>query len=409
MRILIYSYNYAPEPIGIAPLITELAEGLVKRGHEVRVVTGMPNYPERQIYEGYRGKLYLTEKTNGVAVQRSYVWIRPQPSLIDRLLLEVTFVLTSFVHALKGKRPDVILLTAPPLPVSVPAALLGWIHRTPVVLNLQDILPEAAVHVGLLQNPKLIRIFEFLEKFAYRTATKISVIADGFVDNLLNKGVPKEKIEQISNWVDVDFIRPLPKENNEFRATHQLSDKFVVLYSGNIALTQGLETVISAAVHLLHIPDIAIVIVGEENALERLRQYRDTCKATNVILLPFQPRAKLPEMLAAADIGLVVQKSNVISFNMPSKIPLLLASGRAIVASVPATGTAARAIQQTGSGIIIPPEDPAALAATIEDLYYNPDKVKQLGEKSRQYAMENYSFEQALDRYEKLFAAIQKH
>jgi colanic acid biosynthesis glycosyl transferase WcaI len=369
----------------------------------------MPNYPERQIYEGYRGKLYLTEKTNGVAVQRSYVWIRPQPSLIDRLLLEVTFVLTSFVHALKGKRPDVILLTSPPLPVSVPAALLGWIHRTPVVLNLQDILPDAAVHVGLLKNPKLIRIFEVLEKFAYRTATKISVIADGFVDNLLNKGVPKDKIEQISNWVDVDFIRPLPKENNEFRATHQLSDKFVVLYSGNIALTQGLETVISAAVHLLHIPEIAIVIVGEENALERLRQYRDTCKATNVILLPFQPRAKLPEMLAAADIGLVVQKSNVISFNMPSKIPLLLASGRAIVASVPATGTAARAIQQSGSGIIIPPEDPAALAATIEELYYNPDKVKQLGEKSRHYAMENYSFEQALDRYEKLFAAIQKH
>jgi len=409
MRILIYSYNYAPEPIGIAPLITELAEGLVKRGHEVRVVTGMPNYPERQIYEGYRGKLYLTEKMNGVAVQRSYVWIRPQPSLIDRLLLEVTFVLTSFVHALKGKHPDVILLTAPPLPVSVPAALLAWIHRTPVVLNLQDILPDAAVHVGLLKNPKLIRIFEVLEKFAYRTATKISVIADGFVDNLLNKGVPKEKIEQISNWVDVDFIRPLPKENNEFRATHQLSDKFVVLYSGNIALTQGLETVISAAVHLLHIPDIAIVIVGEENALERLQQYRDTCKATNVTLLPLQPRAKLPEMLAAADIGLVVQKSNVISFNMPSKIPLLLASGRAIVASVPATGTAARAIQQSGSGIIIPPEDPAALAATIEELYYNPDKVKQLGEKSRQYAMENYSFEQALDRYEKLFAAIQKH
>ena len=409
MRILIYSYNYAPEPIGIAPLITELAEGLVKRGHEVRVVTGMPNYPERQIYEGYRGKLYLTEKTNGVAVQRSYVWIRPEPNLIDRLLLEVTFVLTSFVHALKGKHPDVILLTAPPLPVSVPAALLAWIHRTPVVLNLQDILPEAAVHVGLLQNPKLIRIFEVLEKFAYRTATKISVIADGFVDNLLNKGVPKDKIEYIPNWVDVDFIRPLPKENNEFRATHQLSDKFVVLYSGNIGLTQGLETVINAAVHLLHIPDIAIVIVGEEHALERLQQYCDTCKATNVTLLPFQRRAKLPEMLAAADIGLVVQKSNVISFNMPSKIPLLLASGCAIVASVPATGTAARAIQQSGGGIIIPPEDPAALAATIEELYYNPDKVKQLGEKSRQYAVENYTFEQALDRYEKLFAAIQKH
>ncbi|HEY9798580.1 MAG TPA: glycosyltransferase family 4 protein [Leptolyngbyaceae cyanobacterium] len=408
MRILIYSYNYAPEPIGIAPLITELAEGLVKKGHEVRVVTGMPNYPQRRIYEGYRGKLYLTEFTNGVVVQRSYVWIRPEPSLIDRLLLEVSFVLTSFVHALKGKRPDVILLTAPPLPVSIPAALLGWIHSAPVVLNLQDILPDAAVHVGLLKNPKLIRVFEVLEKFAYRNATKISVIADGFAENLRSKNVPEEKIEQIPNWVDVNFIRPMPKENNGFRAAHQLTGKFVALYAGNIALTQGLTTVINAAVRLRHIPDIAIVIVGEKKALDQLQLYRDTCKATNVILLPFEPREKLPEMLAAADIGLVVQKRNVISFNMPSKIQVLLASGLAIVASVPPNGTAARAVEESGGGMVVPPEDPGALAATILELYDNPDKVKLLGEKSRLYAIENYSFEQALSRYEELFAALQK-
>lgn len=408
MRILIYSYNYAPEPIGIAPLITELAEGLVKKGHEVRVVTSMPNYPQRRIYEGYRGKLYLTELTNGVVVQRSYVWIRPEPNLIDRLLLEISFVLTSFVHALKGKRPDVILLTAPPLPVSLPAALLGKIHRTPVVLNLQDILPDAAVHVGLLKNPKLIRVFEVLEKFAYQNATKISVIADGFAENLRKKNVPEEKIEQIPNWVDVDFIRPMPKENNAFRAAHQLTEKFVVLYSGNIGLTQGLTTVINAAVRLRHIPDIAIVIVGEENALDQLQLYRDTCKAKNVTLLPFEPRKNLPEMLSAADVGLVVQKRNVIAFNMPSKIQVLLASGLAIVASVPPNGTAARAVEESGGGILVPPEDPGALAATILELYYNPDKVKMLGEKSRLYAVENYTFEQALNRYEELFAALQK-
>lgn len=111
MRILIYSYNYHPEPIGIAPLMTELAEGLAKRGHSVRVVTGMPNYPERRIYNKYRGKLYLTEHKNGVTIQRSYVWIRPKPRLLDRVLLEVSFVVTSFLPALLGRRPDVILLT----------------------------------------------------------------------------------------------------------------------------------------------------------------------------------------------------------------------------------------------------------------------------------------------------------
>lgn len=409
MQILIYSYNYQPEPIGIAPLLTELAEGLVQRGHEVRVVTGMPNYPQRQIYEEYRGKLFLTEIINGVTIQRSYLWIRPEPNLIDRLLLEASFVLTSLGNAFRGKRPDVILLTAPPLPVVVPAAFLGWIYKCPVILNLQDILPDAAVHIGLLKNPKLIRTFERLEKFAYRVSTKITVIADGFIDNLIDKGVAKPKIELIPNWVDVNFIRPMPKENNAFRKANQLTDKFVVLYSGNIARTQGLSTVIHAAVRLRHIPDIAIVIVGEAKALQHLKLYCDTCKASNVILLPLQPRSTLPDMLAAADIGLVVQKQNVISFNMPSKIQVLLASGRAIVASVPANGPAARAVQQSGGGIVIPPEDPGILAATISELYENPNRVKDLGENSRKYAIKHYGFEQALDRYEKLFAAVERH
>ncbi|BAY76359.1 group 1 glycosyl transferase [Nostoc linckia NIES-25] len=402
MRILIYSYNYHPEPIGIAPLMTELAEGLVKRGHQVRVVTAMPNYPERQIYQEYRGKWYVTEYKNGVEIQRSYVWIRPQPNLLDRVLLDASFVVTSFLPALMGWRPDVILSTSPSLPSCVPVALLGWLRACPVILNLQDILPEAAVHVGLLKNKLLIQLFALLEKFAYQSASKISVIADGFVENLRSKGVEADKIVQIPNWVDVNFIRPLPQENNPFRTTHNLNGKFVVLYSGNIALTQGLESVVKAASVLRHIPDIAFVIVGEAKGLQRLQQECLDCGADNVLLLPFQPRKNLPEMLAAADVGLVVQKKNVISFNMPSKIQVLLASGRALVASVPDNGTAARAIRQSGGGIIVPPEDPQALAMAILDLYQNPEKVKALGYKSRQYAVEQYAFEQALNQYESL-------
>jgi colanic acid biosynthesis glycosyl transferase WcaI len=402
MRILIYSYNYYPEPIGIAPLMTELAEGLVKRGHQVRVITAMPNYPERRIYEDYRGKWFLTEYKNGVQIQRSYVWIRPQPNLLDRILLDASFVVTSFFPALKGWRPDVILSTSPSLPVCVPAAILGWMRACPVVLNLQDILPDAAIHVGLLRNKWLIKIFTELEKFAYKSANKITVIADGFVENLQNKGVPSDKIVQIPNWVDVNFIRPLPKENNPFRETHNLKDKFVVLYSGNIALTQGLETVVKAAAILRHIPEITFVIVGEAKGLQRLQKECIDNGADNVLLLPFQPREELPQMLASADVSLVVQKKNVISFNMPSKIQVLLASGRALVASVPENGTAARAIRQSGGGFVVPPEDPQALAQAILDMYQHPDKVKNLGYKSRRFAFEQYAFEQALNNYEAL-------
>ncbi len=409
MRILIYSYNYHPEPIGIAPLMTELAEGLVKRGHQVRVVTAMPNYPERKIYQDYRGKFYLTEYKNGVKIQRSYVWIRPQPNLLDRVMLDASFVVTSFMPALFGWRPDVILSTSPSLPVCLPTTLLGWLHRCPVILNLQDILPDAAVHVGLLKNKSLIRIFSILEKFAYRSADKISVIADGFVDNLVSKNVAPDKIVQIPNWVDVNFIRPMPKENNAFRSEHKLENKFVVLYSGNIALTQGLETVVKAAAKLRDIQDIAFVIVGEASGLQRLQEECNQCGADNVLLLPFQPRERLPEMLAAADVGLVVQKKNVISFNMPSKIQVLLASGSAIIASVPDSGTAARAIRQSGGGVLVPPEKPSDLADAVLELYKHPEKVKTLGYNSRKYAVEQYAFEQALNNYESLFESVKEN
>lgn len=406
MHILIYSYNYHPEPIGIAPLMTELAEGLVKRGHQVRVITGMPNYPQREIYDEYRGKWYVTEQTNGVTIQRSYLRIKSKPNLIDRLLLELSFVCTSLPQAFKGGRPDVIILTVPPLFGTLPVTIFGWLYNCPVVLNVQDILPDAAVRIGLLKNKWMIRTLAALEKFAYRSAHTISVIADGFRENLVNKGVPVNKIVCIPNWVNVNFICPLPKQNNSWISSHQLDGKFVVLYSGNIALTQGLETVIEAAICLRHIKEIVFVIVGESIALQRLQKYCLLNGADNVLLLPLQPREKLPEMLAASDVGLIVQKRNVISFNMPSKIPLLLASGRPIVGSVPATGTAAKAIKLSGGGIIVEPESPDAMATAVHDLYVNPTLGARLGNAGRQFAEENYSFEQALNRYEGLLSHI---
>jgi len=388
--------------------MTELAEGLAKRGHEVRVITAMPNYPQREIYEQYRGKLYETEERNGVTIQRSYVWVKPKPSLLDRIFLDSSFVCTSFFQALRGLRPDLVLLTVPPLPVCAPAALLGWLYNCPIVLNVQDILPEAAVHVGLIKNKALIWVLEAIEKFAYRTAHTVSVIAEGFVENLESKGVPSEKITCIPNWVDTSFIHPLPKENNAFRRAHQLEGKFVVLYSGNIALTQGLETVVEAAARLCDVPDIVFVIVGEMKAVERLKRYCKTCGANNVVLLPFQPRERLPEMLAAADVGLIVQKHNVVSFNMPSKTQVLLASGRPVIASVPGSGSAAKAIEKSRGGVVVEPENPVALAKQILELQKNPEQAERLGKQGRQYALERYSFEQALSQYENLFYQVKK-
>ncbi|MEB3267836.1 MAG: glycosyltransferase family 4 protein [Leptolyngbya sp.] len=406
MRILIYSYNYHPEPIGIAPLMTELAEGLVQRGHEVRVVTAMPNYPERKIYPDYRGRLYRTEVRNGVTIQRCYVWIRPNPGLVTRVLLDGSFVVLSFLQALQGWRPDIILSTSPSLPAAVPVAVLGRLYRCPTVLNLQDILPEAAVQTGLITHPVAIRVFEVLEKFAYGSASHISVIAEGFRQNLLGKGVSDRKLSIISNWVDVNFIRPLPKYDNPFRQAHDLGQKFVVLYSGNIARTQGIRTVIRAAHYLQAESDIVFLIAGEAQQLGELADYSQSLGLTNVVLRPFAPRAELPTMLAAADVGLIMQKRNVVGFNMPSKTQVLLASGRPIIASVPAHGTAAQAVLASGGGVVVEPENPTALAEAILALYHQPERVEALGQQGRRHALETYSFEQALHRYEQLFMGM---
>ena len=406
MRILIYSYNYYPEPIGIAPLMTELAEGLVQRGHEVRVVTGMPNYPQRQIYPEYQNQWYATEQRNGVTIQRSYLRVKPNPGLCDRLLLEFSFVLTSWPQALNGWRPDVILVTVPPLLVSLSSTLLGWLYNCPVVLNVQDLMLEAATGTRILNNRWLIKALAALERFAYCSADSISVISDAFTDRLLAKGVNANKISCISNWVDVNFIRPLPQLNNAFRTAHNLEGKFVVLYAGNIALTQGLETVLTTAAALRSLPNIVFVIVGETQALENLRQRCQQENLENTLLLPFQPREMLPEMLAAADVGLIVQKRNVNCFNMPSKLQTLLASGRAIVAAIPETSAAAQVLRQSGAGLVVEPESPVALSAAIIELYEHPETAVTMGQKGRQFAIEHYSFDRALTQYEALFATL---
>ncbi len=407
MRILIYSYNYYPEPIGISPLMTELAEGLVKLGHQVRVVTAMPNYPERIIQDKYKGKFFLTEEINGVTIQRSYIYVKPKPGVFDRLMLDSSFIISSCWQLFNGWHPDVIFATIPPLLTPLPLTFYRLFCKCPIVFNIQDIVSEAAIRVKLVKEDGwIIRSVRAMEKMAYQQASKISVIAEGFISKLAAQGVSKNKIICISNWVDINFIKPGTKDNF-FRKKHGLKGKFVILYSGNIALTQPLDTVIKAAARVKeNIPDIVFVIVGAKEAIGALQECCQQHQADNVLLLPFVPRKELAEMLCAADVGLVLQRKTVTGFNLPSKIPVILASGRPIIASVPNTGTAIRVIEESGGGIIAPPEDDEALADTIRYLYHNPEEAKKLGDQGRKFAEENFGSKSALDSYEELFSDV---
>jgi colanic acid biosynthesis glycosyl transferase WcaI len=406
MNILILSYNYHPEPIGIAPLVTELAEGLLQRGHHVEVVTALPNYPERRIYDEYKGNLFYKEIRNGVHLTRHWVFIRPQPNLLTRLAFEVSTLLFGTWAALRQTKADVVLTISPQLSGSLTARLLSLCWGTPFILNIQDLLPDAAIASGMLKNSLMIGVFRAMERFAYHHAQAIAVISDQFVHNLVRKGVAPTKLFKIPNWVDTKFIVPLNK-NTTLRKQLGLTDAFIVMYSGNIALTQGLETLVECANLLRDDPKIRFVIVGEDSALKKLEVCIQSYKLTNVHTMPFQPRPLLPQMLASADVNVILQKAHIVDINMPSKTMLLLACARPVIASVNAQGEVAKIICESDCGIVVSPEEPAQLADAVLALKNDPERCQLLGKRGRAFACEHFDREKTLTDYEQILIAAQ--
>ena len=188
-----YQY-YAPEDVSGAVLNTELTAGLANRGHKVTVLTGVPNYPLGTVYPGYRNKIYQYECIDKVKVARTWSYIAPKKQLLSRILNLITYTTTSIYGGILNDRPDILVSVSPILPLGISAFLLRCLWRIPWVIQLADIYPEAAINAGILKNRSLISFFSASERFLYRIATHISVIAETFRKNLVKKGVPLEKI-----------------------------------------------------------------------------------------------------------------------------------------------------------------------------------------------------------------------
>ena len=244
-KILILSQHYAPEDVSGAVLGTELATGLVERGHEVDYLTCAPNYPRGKVFPGYANSFYRVERLDGVKVVRIWSYISPHKTFWRRILNYGTFSLSAFYGGLLSGKPDVLLSYSPPLPLGVSAWLLSRLWQVPWVLRVEDLYPEAAVATGVLRNPVAITLLTMLERFIYRQAKHISLISEGFRLNLLGKGVGAERITVTPVWADPDD-HPQAKENR-FREENRLKGKFVVLYAGTMGMTASLESVLQTA------------------------------------------------------------------------------------------------------------------------------------------------------------------
>jgi colanic acid biosynthesis glycosyl transferase WcaI len=409
MRIHFMAQCYAPEDVSAAILITELATDLVKRGHQVSVITGAPNYPQGRVFKGYRNRLYQVETLDGVRVIRTWSYISPSKNFWPRIFHYGTYSTTAFYGGLLAGRPDMLVSYSPPLPLGLSAWLLSRIWRTPWVLQLEDLYPDAAIAAGVMTNQKVIAFFQRIEKFLYRKSQRISVISESFRRTLLAKKVPNSKIEVIPVWADPDKIRPLPKKNT-FRHKYGFDDKFVVMYAGNIGLTSCLEDVLDAAKILRKKTDIQFVIVGEGVKKKALEAETQKKQLTNVNFLPYQPREAFSEMLAAADVNLVTLNADAALSSMPSKIFNVMASARPVLAIAPLESELVRIVEDAGCGWSVSPGSSVELAVAIIQLFARECTfLVQMGQNGRAHLEKYYSRNHCVDMYEKMLIAMCDH
>ena len=282
------------------------------------------------------------------------------------------------------------------------ACFYRMLHGARTVLSIADLLPDTAVALGMIKNRWLIKALYAFERWCYRQSDHIVVVSDAFRDNILKKGVPPEKISVIYTWANTDFIRPLPR-NNHFRERHKLGDKFVVLYAGNIGMSQGLETLLEAARQLQDEPSMQFVIVGDGTTKADLERQAERMKLSNVAFLPLQPREDVPLLYAAADVCVVLQKKTVLDINVPGKMQTIMSAGLAMIAATHPQGIPAKLVRDSGCGLLINPENAAELAEAIQRLRREPELRTAAAKAGRQYALEHFSLQSAVRSYMDVF------
>lgn len=406
MRILLLAQWFFPEP---DIRITSLANSLVERGHQVTIITGFPNYPHGRIYPGYRQRLWQRETMpNGVHIVRIPLYPDHSRSVIRRSFTYLSFALSATILGpfFSGK-PDVMWVYQPPLTIGIPAIWIGLLRHIPFIYEIQDMWPETVAASGMMNASLPIRMLGKLAKFVYRRAAAITVISKGFKANLEAKGVPSSKIHIIPNWADEEIYRPV-KRDPVLGEKYQLTGHFNIVFAGTMGLAQGLHTVIEAAECLRDVLDIQFIFIGDGLDLPDLKASVTSRNLGNVRFIERQPAEWMPQFLAWGD-ALLVQLRNAPLFHMtiPSKTLSYMASGRLIICAVPGDG--ADLIQESGAGIVCPPDDPQALANAIRRAYALPAvEREEMGRAGYQTFLNRFTRDTLVSYYEAVFEAVSR-
>ena len=383
MNVCFFNRSYWPDQAATGQLLTELAEDLVGRyGTGVTVVAGRSLNASR---EEVRPRLGLVgrETHRGVAIRRAYgTRLRPT-RFAARASNYVSYFAAAAVASVGVGRPDVVVsLTDPPI---IGLVALWTARRTGArfVLLSEDIFPEVATLIEDFQSRAVNGALDRINRYLLRHADGVIALGDRMRRRLVEeKGADPARVHVIHNWADCDAIVPGPKDN-AFAREHGLADRFVLMHSGNVGLSQNLGVLIEAADRLRSKERLTIAIVGDGSTREALERMAAARGLASVRFFPYQPKARLHESFASADAFLVSLKGGIEGFIVPSKVYGILAAGRPYIAAADPSSEPAQIVREGGCGLVAAPGDPAALADAIATLYDNPAMTRDMGARAR--------------------------
>jgi len=401
MRILIYSQFCTPEPIfKSVPFARELTD----RGHEVRIVTGFPNYPGGKIYDSYKIRIWQKEEIEGIPILRTPLFPSHDSSAVRRLINYSTFAATSSVPLLCGWKPDVVYVYTL-VSLSLVASVARVLRGVPSVVDVQDIWPDSLFQAGMAAGWMKPALNWFCNA-AYKGATQLVTSSPGMAQLLMARNRPPRPVEVIYNWCDERQLLT-SETSGESALEFQSGRWFNVVFAGNIGMVQGLQHVIEAAAKAYKInPRIRFVFMGTGVALEELKMKAAQRAPHNTLFLPSRPIREAGAILRQADALLIhLQKASLFEITIPGKTQAYLALGKPIVMAV--KGDAADLVKRAGAGVVVEPESPDCLAEAVSRLAALPtDSLTAMGNNGMKFYHRELSLKIGVSKFEDLFDRV---
>jgi glycosyltransferase involved in cell wall biosynthesis len=390
MRFLILSQYFPPEVGATQVRLSSMCRELVRAGHEVDVVTGMPHHPFGKIFPSYRGRFHSREFHGGVRVHRTWLYAGGGSGW-RRILSYFSFMVTSLYSIVRVRRPDYVFVDSPPLFLGVTGWMASLYWKCPFIFNVADLWPDSVLDLGVMKEGAFVRAAFGLEKWIYKRARFVTAVTQGIHDVLLErKKVPGAKILFLPNGVHTSIIQPLPPD--EVLKTHLgLSGKRIAIYAGNHGYAAGAEQILYAAKLLETHPDFHFLFLGDGPDKPRLQRLAADLELRNTSFLGSVPLERVADYLSISEIALVtLRKAGVTRGARSAKTFVMMAAAKPIILA--GEGENEELVRSSGAGVIVPPHEPQQFASAILAMYENPKASRTMGLRGLIYVRENFEW-----------------